>query len=108
MLIALLLTIVIEVLALYILGERTRLFYLYWVAVTALTNLCANLYVYLVFSGSRIEYYLTVAVIEALVFFGEFLLCFVYTQDKKKSIKYSAICNAASYFIGSIFLLIFT
>lgn len=107
MLIALLLTVILECLALYVLGERNRVFYLYWVAVTAFTNLCANLYVQLFFSGNKIEYYLTVAVIEALVFLSEFLLCYVYTEDKKKSAKYSAVCNIASYFIGSLILLIF-
>ena len=107
MLIALLLTVIIEFIALCLLGERSRLFFLYWTAVTAFTNLCANLYISIFFSGDTVEYYLTVAIIEALVFLCEFLLCWVYTEDKKKSLKYSAICNVASYFIGSIVLLIF-
>lgn len=108
MLIALILTVILECLALYLLGERNRLFYVYWVAVTSFTNLCANLFVRLFFSGDMVEYYHTVLVIEALVFLVEFLLCYVYCEDRKKSVKYSAICNAASYFIGSLILLIFT
>ena len=106
MLIALLLTVIIEFIALCLLGERNWLFFIYWTAVTAFTNLCANLYINVFFSGSGVEYFFTVVIIEALVFLIEFLLCRVYTGDKKKSLKYSAICNAASYFIGSIILFI--
>ena len=107
MLIALILTVVIELIALYLIGERDKLLYLYWLAITALTNILANLYVVLVFNGTSLEYWISVVVIEVLVFLSEFGLCFLYTSDKKKSLKYSAVCNLASYFIGSLILLIF-
>ena len=100
------LTIILECAALLIMKEREPLFYVYWIAITTLTNLPANLFVALVFSGTNPMYYLTVAIIEALVFTAEFLLCLAYTKDKKKSAKYSAICNLTSFGIGSILLLI--
>ena len=103
----LLLTIILECLALVVIGERDKIFYLYWVAVTALTNLSVNMYILLLFSGNLTEYYITVAVIEALVFVIEFILCLAYTKDKGQSIKYSAVCNLTSFLIGLIILPIF-
>ena len=102
------LTIILECLAILIMKERQPLFYVYWIAITTFTNIPANLYVAYVFSGTQLQYYLTVAVIEALVFTIEFLLCLAYTKDKKKSAKYSIICNLASFVIGSIWILIIT
>lgn len=98
----LLLTIILECLALWMLGERTPLFYLYWIAVTTATNLSANLYIVYAFGGSDIEYYIAVAIIELLVFAVEFALCYIYTSQRKKSLIYSAVCNGASFVIGSL------
>lgn len=97
---ALVITIILECLALLIIGERDRTFYLYWVAVTALTNVLVNLYLTYVFSGGVVEYWITAAVLEAVVLISEFLLCLLYTSDKKKSIIYSAVCNGASFLVG--------
>lgn len=103
----LLITILLEGAALLLLGERRPLLFLYWTSITTLTNLPANIYVSYFFSGSKTELYLAVAVIEAIVFLAEFLLCFAYTKDKKMSAKYSAVCNLASFCIGSLMLMIF-
>ena len=100
MLIALLLTIIIELAVLYFLKERHRLFFVYWGAVTALTNLLANLFILYVFSGSEIEYWICVGIIEILVFISEGVLCFIYNSDLKKSIKYSAVCTLFSFGFG--------
>ena len=102
MLAALILTIILECLALFLIGEREKLYYIYWIAITSVTNLSANLYLALVFKGGNIEYWLTVAVIELLVFVCEFVLSFIYTNDWKKSIKTSLICNLSSFLIGLI------
>lgn len=102
MLAALILTIILECLALFLIGEREKLYYIYWIAITSVTNLSANLYLALVFKGGNIEYWLTVAVIELLVFVCEFVLSFIYTNDWKKSIKNSLICNLSSFLIGLI------
>ena len=100
MLIALLLTIIIELFVLWFFKERHRLFFVYWGGVTALTNLLANLFILYVFSGGDVEYWICVVIIEALVFISEAALCFVYNSDLKKSIKYSAVCNLFSFGIG--------
>ena len=97
---ALVLTVILECLALFILGERDKLFYVYWGAVTALTNVLVNLYITYLFSGGVMQYWINVAVLEILVLMGEIFFCFLYTSDKKKSIKYSAVCNGASFLIG--------
>ena len=96
------LTVILEVIALLVLREKEPLLYVYWTAVTVLTNVLANAYVCFIFSGTQLEYYLTVAVIEALVFVSEMIACFAYTKDIKKSAKYSAVCNLASFGIGYI------
>lgn len=100
------LTIILECAALLIMKEREPLFYVYWIAITTLTNIPANLFVAFVFSGTKPQYYITVAVIEAIVFALEFLFCLAYTRDTRKSAKYSAVCNLSSFGIGSILLLI--
>ena len=100
----LILTILLEGLALLLMRERSPLFYLYWTAVTTLTNLPVNLYLQFLFTGSILEYWLAVVVLEALVFTVEFLLCLAYTKDKKKSAKYSAVCNLTSFLSGLVIL----
>lgn len=103
----LLLTVFLECLTLFILGERNPLLYLYWTAITTFTNLSANLYLFYCFSGGNTEYYITAIIIEGLVFLSEFLLCYLYTSDKKKSLIYSGACNGTSYIIGLIIQLFF-
>jgi hypothetical protein len=102
-----LLTVVIEVAALFLMKEREPLFYLYWIAITTFTNLLANLSISFFTFGSYLQYYLAVAVIELVVFTAEYLLALAYTTDKKKSLIYSAVCNISSYTIGSLILLFF-
>ena len=59
-----LLTVSIEVSALFLMKEREPLLYLYWVAITTFTNLLANLAISFFTSGGYLRYYLAVAVIE--------------------------------------------
>ena len=103
----LILTIILECLALLVLREKDVVFYIYWAAITTITNVPANLYMTFVFSGGRALYWISVAVIEALVLAVEYLMCLAYTKNKRKSIKYSLICNCASYFIGNLIVMIF-
>ena len=100
MLIAWVLTVFLECLVLFILQEREKLLYVYWIAITSFTNLLANLYLAVVFKGNTLEYWLTAIVIEIIVYTAEFLLCWFYTNDKRKSLIYSIACNSASFFIG--------
>ena len=107
MIVALVLTVILECLTLFILKEREKLLYVYWIAITSFTNLLANLYLAVVFQGNTLECWLTAIVIEAIVYTSEFLLCWIYTNDKRKSIIYSVACNSASFFIGLLIQYIF-
>ena len=107
MLILLLLTIILECLALLALGERNPLFYLYWVAVTTLTNLMINLILGLIVFEYLLVYWIVVILFEIAVFASEFYLCYLYTNDRARSIKYSAVCNASSFIIGLLIQIIF-
>jgi hypothetical protein len=100
MFIALLLTIIIECSVLAILRELDKLFYLYWIVLTSITNLSINTYIIYFFSGEALEYLLTVVVLEVLVLICEFGLSFLYTRDFKKSLIYSLVCNLSSFLIG--------
>lgn len=102
----LLLTILIECVALFVLRQKDPIFYLYWTAITTLTNVSANLCLSLMSFDYRAKLCLAVLVIEILVFISELLLCFLYTKNLKKSAKCSAVCNLASFGIGSILLLV--
>ena len=101
------LTIILECAALLLLKERDKAFYLYWISITTFTNLLVNMYLVYLFSGSILEYWIAVVLIEITVFLVEFLLCFFYTSDLKKSALYSGVCNGASFFIGLVLQLIF-
>ncbi len=104
---ALIMTIILECLALFALGERKLIFYIYWICITTLTNIPANLCASRFFLGEKAELYIAIAVIELTVFLSEALMCFLFTKDKKLSIKYSAVCNTASFLIGGIFTVFF-
>jgi hypothetical protein len=100
----LVLTVLLECLALFLMKENSPLFFLYWTAATSLTNVLINLYLLLLFSGSTLEYWITVAILECLVLIAEYLLCFLYTKDRKTSAKYSLVCNGVSFTVGLFIL----
>lgn len=106
MILALILTVILECAVLYFLGERDKVFYLYWCALTAATNILVNLYILFIFEGEKTEYWITVAILELLVFAAECFMCFIYKKDKVKSIVYSAICNGTSFLVGLIIQLL--
>lgn len=98
----LLLTIIFECLALFVLKEKKIEFYLFWIALTSFTNLVANIYCIYIFSGSYVEYIIAGLIIEIIVFFTEFILCYAYTRKLHKSLKYSVVCNFTSILFGLI------
>ena len=102
----LILTLLIEGTVLLLLKTKDPLFYLYWAALTTLTNLPANIYLSLSSFDSNTTFYLAVAIIEILVFISELLLCFLYTKDLKSSVKYGALCNLSSFIIGTVIIMI--
>ena len=104
LIVPLIMTVVIEGAVLFLLRQRESVFYLYWTALTSLTNVILNLCLGLVAFDSMLKYWLAVLVGELLVFLAELLLCYLYTKDLKISAKYSMLCNATSFGIG---LLIF-
>ena len=108
MLEALILTVILECLTLFILKEREKLLYIYWIAITSFTNILANYCIAVFFHGNAIEYCLTAIVTEAIVYTVEFLLCWFYTNEKRKSFIYSIACNSASFLIGLVIQKIFS
>lgn len=102
----LLLTLLIESIVLFLFRQRDPIFYVYWTAVTTLTNIPANLWLSLTHFDSTAAFCLTVVAIELLVFIAELLLCLLYTKNLRTSIRYSAICNLASFGFGSLILAI--
>ena len=107
MLYALIMTVVIEGIVLLALGESEPLFYLYWTALTTFTNVGINLTLFLVSIDSRTVYAFAVAALELLVLTVEMLFAYLYKKSLKKSIIYSVVCNAASFFLGGTILLFF-
>lgn len=107
MMLALILTVILEAIVLLLLREKDALFYLFWISITTVTNIPANLIAARFFSGGKLMLCLAIAIIELAVFISEALLCFLYTKDRGKSIKYSALCNLASFGIGSLITMIF-
>lgn len=106
LIIPLLLTILIECGVLFLLRVKDPIFYLYWIAVTTLTNVPANLCMRFPFFDTATKLALAVAAIELLVIVLEFFLCYLYTKSPQKSIKYSTVCNLASFCVGSAMLAI--
>ena len=102
----LILTVLIECAALLVLRERDPLFYLYWAALTALTNAPVNLY----FRYARLdgigELCLAAVALEILVFLSEIILCALYKRNLKMAIRYSAVCNVSSVCIGTLIIVI--
>ena len=104
MIIPLILTLLIEGVTLFLLKERFLPLYLYWAALTTLTNVLLNFTLRKLFLNTDIALFLAIAVLELLVFISELALCYLFTRDFKKSAKYSLFCNLASFLIGSFLL----
>ena len=101
MIIAVLLTIILECCVLLALREREKLFYLYWIGVTSLTNLSINIILSI---ADPNLYWTLVLILEILVFISEALLCYLYKRSFVVSIKYSAICNIVSFLTGILIM----
>lgn len=104
LLLPLILTLLIEGITLFLLKERYLPFYLYWSALTTLTNVLLNFTLRKLFLNTDIAVFSAIAILELLVFISELALCWLFTRDFKKSAKYSLFCNLASFLIGSFFL----
>lgn len=98
------LTVLIEAIVLFLLHRKDPLFHLYWAALTALSNTLANLCLQLSFFDTQAKIWCGIAAVELFVFLFEFFFGFLYTKDKGASAKYSAVCNLASFGIGTLLL----
>lgn len=102
LIIALILTILIELGVLWLLKERRTKVLLSSVAVNVLTNVPLNLYfTYTDYSWGR------VLICEMIVIVVETLWYFCFTGRFRKSVIYSFLCNAISFLMG-LFLVIIT
>ena len=95
LLIALTLTVLIELGVLWLLMERRGRVLVLSVMVNVLTNVPLNLYV------MRVGYSTKVILIgELLVFIVEALWYLIFIRDIKKAVVYSLLCNAVSFLLG--------
>lgn len=95
LLIALTLTVLIELGVLWLLMERRGKVLALSVVINVLTNVPLNLYV------MRVGYSTKVVLIgELLVFIVEALWYLIFIRDIKKAVVYSFLCNAVSFLSG--------
>ena len=95
LLIALTLTVLIELGVLWLLMERRGRVLALSVVINVLTNVPLNLYV------MRVGYSTKVVLIgELLVFIVEALWYLIFIRDIKKAVVYSFLCNAVSFLLG--------
>ena len=99
--IALILTILIELGVLWLLMERRIKVLLSSVAVNVLTNVPLNLY----FSNTDYKW-IRVLIYELIVFVVESLWYLCFTGSFRQSAIYSFLCNAISFLVGLLLLII--
>lgn len=99
LLVALILTILIEYGVLWMLLERRKKVLLSSIAVNVLTNVPLNLYLYFIDDRNG-----TILIGEVVVFLVEALWYWFFTRNLKQAAIYSFLCNAISFLIGLLFL----
>lgn len=95
LLVALILTILIEYGVLWMLLERRKKVLLSSIAVNVLTNVPLNLYLYFIDDRNG-----TILIGEVVVFLVEALWYWFFTRNLKQAAIYSFLCNAISFLIG--------
>lgn len=99
LLVALILTILIEYGVLWMLLERRKKVLLSSIAVNVLTNVPLNLYLYFIDDRNG-----TILIGEVVVFLVEALWYWFFTRNLKQAAIYSFLCNAISFLIGLLLL----
>lgn len=102
LIIALILTILIELGVLWLLKERRIKILLSSVAVNVLTNVPLNLY----FTNTEYSWS-RVLICELIVFIVETLWYLCFTGRFRESVIYSFLCNAISFLMGLLVVIIF-
>lgn len=95
LLVALILTILIEYGVLWMLLERRKKILLSSIAVNVLTNVPLNLYLYFIDDRNG-----TILIGEVVVFLVEAVWYWFFTRNLKQAAIYSFLCNAISFLIG--------
>lgn len=95
LILALIPTILIELVVLLLLRERRKRVLASSVVVNVITNVPLNLYVY--FIGNTIP---TLLLGEVIVILVETLWYYVFIRELSRSFTYSVLCNAISFLIG--------
>lgn len=95
LLVALILTILIEYGVLWMLLERRKKVLLSSIAVNVLTNVPLNLHLYFIDDRNG-----TILIGEVVVFLVEALWYWFFTRNLKQAAIYSFLCNAISFLIG--------
>ena len=95
LLLALIPTILIELVVLLFLRERRRLVLVSSVVINILTNIPLNLFVIYIDSS-----FMTIVLSELLVMVVEALWYYLFIRDLPRAFIYSSLCNAISFLIG--------
>jgi hypothetical protein len=98
---ALIITIVIELLMLFLQREKNYKIYLFSVLINVITNVSLNVGIQLVEPS---YYYLVVTLSEAMIVLIEALAYFWICKDFKKSLRISLVCNLTSFLLGLILI----
>ncbi|MDE6241666.1 MAG: hypothetical protein K2M08_04490 [Anaeroplasmataceae bacterium] len=98
----LILTLLIETIALVILKERRKRVYLLSIGMNVVTNISLNLIGYYANIEKIWVYVLMVIILEAVIWILEGLGYYLEIKEKRKAILYTLVCNGMSFFIGII------
>lgn len=102
------LTVIIEFIALWFIGERKKGILSYSILINLITNVPLNIFLYFYNYKSELMYWLIVLLLELLIFFIEAILYKIVIKNTKKSFMYSFICNSYSFLIGLLILVLKT
>lgn len=97
---ALILTLIIETLVLFLLKYRNYKIYIICLIINIITNLSLNYYLIHTIFQTVYIYIIVVILLEAFIWIVEGLVYMIYLKDFKKAIKVSIILNATSFFTG--------
>ena len=99
---ALILTLIIESCALFILKEKRIKVYVCSIILNTITNLSLNIFLTQYAVNEPIAYFLVLFSLEVAIWFIEGMVYYFVIKDFKKSLKYSFILNLSSFLIGLV------
>ena len=99
---ALILTLIIETFALFLLKERRIKVFVCSLILNVITNLSLNIFLTNYAVYEPIAYFLVLFSLEVAIWFIEGMVYYFVIKDFKKSLKYSFILNLSSFLIGLV------